>query len=121
MQLDLEKNSGVFVRSFSPGELRVNDEIITGPVILTPEDIIIDWRPPSIELLSITDFGAALAVDPELILFGTGARQAFPPTTLVTEIMRAGIGFEAMGTAAACRTFNVLTSEGRRVAAALIV
>jgi len=121
MQLDLEKNSGIFIRSFSPGELRVNDQIIAGPVILTPEDIIVDWRPPSIDALSIADFDAALAIGPELILFGTGARHTFPPVTLFTEIMRAGIGFEAMGTAAACRTFNVLTAEGRRVAAALIV
>jgi len=121
MQLDLEKNSGIFIRSFSPGELLVNDEVITGPVILTPEAIIVDWRPPSIDELSITDFGAALAIEPELILLGTGERQTFPPMTLATAIMRAGIGFETMGTAAACRTFNVLTSEGRRVAAALIV
>lgn len=121
MQLDLEKNSGIFIRSFSPGELRVNDQVITGPVILTPEDIIVDWCPPAIDALSITDFAAALAIKPELVLFGTGDRQTFPPTTLVTDIMRAGVGFEAMGTAAACRTFNVLCSEGRRVAAALIV
>jgi len=121
MQLDLEKNSGIFIRSFAPGELRVNDEVITDPVILTPEDVIVDWRPPPIDALSITDFKAALAIEPELILFGTGAQHTFPPTPLVTEIMREGVGFEAMGTAAACRTFNVLTAEGRRVVAALLV
>lgn len=120
MQLDLEKNSGIFIRSFSAGELRVNDEVITYPVILTPEEIV-DWSPPSIDALSITDFGPALAVAPELILFGTGSSHTFPPTTLITDIMRDGVGFETMATSAACRTFNVLASEGRRVVAALLV
>lgn len=121
MQLDLDKNSGIFIRSFQPGELRVGDVTVNRPVILTPQEIVADWSPPAIEALSITDFGRALAVDPEVILFGTGSTQTFPPTGLITDIMRRGIGFEAMATAAACRTFNVLASEGRRVVAALIV
>jgi uncharacterized protein len=121
MQLNLERNSGVFIRSFAPGELRVNDRVITAPVILTPDDILADWSPPPIDALSITDFATALAIRPELILFGTGVRHTFPSTGLVTDIMRTGVGFEAMATPAACRTFNVLAAEGRRVAAALLV
>lgn len=121
MQLDLEKNSGIYIRSFSPGELRVNDQVINDPVILTPDEIIVDWSPPAIDALSITDFAAALAIAPEVVLFGTGTHQVFPPTTLMTDIMRQGTGFEVMATAAACRTFNVLASEGRRVTAALLI
>ncbi|MFQ5634362.1 MAG: Mth938-like domain-containing protein [Gammaproteobacteria bacterium] len=121
MQLKLESGNGIYVRSFSPGELRIDDRILTEPVILTPEKIIADWRPPPLDQLSIDDFGAALAAGPEVILLGTGIAQTFPPVTLMTDIMRAGIGFEVMATAAACRTFNVLASEGRKIAAALIV
>lgn len=121
MQLSLDDNNGVFVRSFANGELHVNDRIITSPVILTPQAIIPDWAPPAIKELRAADFSAALDGDPEVILFGTGSTQVFPSTVLITEIMRAGVGFEVMDTAAACRTFNVLSAEGRRVAAALLI
>lgn len=121
MQLDLEKNSGVFIRSFRPGELRVGDSVIAGPVILTPEDIVNDWRPPAISELSAADFARALDFTPEVILFGTGQAQQFPPIAVIAKILRTGVGFEVMDTAAACRTFNVLAAESRRVVAALLV
>jgi uncharacterized protein len=121
VQLSLDNNNGVFVRSFANGELHVNNEILTGPVILTLQDIIPDWAPPPIAELCMADFSAALKFEPEVILFGTGATQAFPPATLFTDIMRAGVGFEVMDTAAASRTFNVLSADGRRVVAALII
>lgn len=121
MQLNLDENSGIAIRSYSPGELRVNDRVINGPVILTLGAGIAEWAPPGIDALRIVDFDAVLATQPEVIVFGSGATHTFPPTALITEIMRAGIGFEAMATGAACRTFNVLAAEGRRVAAALIV
>ena len=121
MQLSLDNNQGVFVRSYTNGELRVNNDVLTGSVILTLQDIFPDWAPPPIAEISIADFSAALDSAPEVILFGTGTSQEFPPTSLMTEIMRTGVGFEVMDTAAACRTFNVLGAEGRRVAAALIL
>jgi uncharacterized protein len=121
MQLDLEKGSGIFIRSFSAGKLRVNDQIIEQHVILTVDEIISDWSPASLESLSITDFELALERSPEVILFGTGLTQRFPSTQLITDIVRQGIGFEIMDTAAACRTFNVLAAEQRRVVAALLL
>ena len=121
MQLDREQYSGVIIRSFAAGRLRVNDEVLESPVILTPDTIIPDWTPPAIDALSVSDFDAALDCRPEVILFGTGETQAFPPIELITAIMQRGIGFEVMATAAACRTFNVLAGEGRRVAAALLI
>ena len=62
-----------------------------------------------------------LELEPEVILLGTGERQRFPPLALTTAILRLGIGIEVMNTAAACRTYNVLASELRRVAAALFI
>jgi len=58
---------------------------------------------------------------PELVILGTGRRQRFPRTELIAPLVRAGIGWEVMDTGAACRTFNVLVAEGRRVAAALLL
>jgi len=121
VQLSLDDTNGILVRSFANGKLRVNDEIITGPVILTPQNIIPGWAPPATADLRMADFSAALDTGPEVIVFGTGATQVFPPASLITDIMRSGVGFEVMDTAAACRTFNVLAAEGRRVVAALII
>ncbi len=121
MQFNLEKGSGIVIRSFVAGELRVNDQTFTTPVILTTDEIIADWSPPGIAELSIADFQPALDRSPAIILFGTGSAQHFPPTALITDIMRAGIGFEVMDTAAACRTFNVLAGEQRQVVAALLI
>ena len=121
MQLDRETGTGIIVRSFADGKIHVNDQIIDRHVILTADEIIVDWRPPAIENLGIADFSLALDRNPEVIIFGSGVTQRFPDTKLVTQIMREGIGFETMDTAAACRTFNVLASERRRVVAALLV
>ncbi|NND36093.1 MAG: Xcc1710-like domain-containing protein [Gammaproteobacteria bacterium] len=121
MQLDREQNVGIVIRSIAAGEIHINDQVIDGPVVLTPEEIFADWTPPPIDELSIADFEPALAIEPEVILFGTGEVQIFPAIALITDIMRRGVGFEIMATPAACRTFNVLAGEGRRVAAALLL
>jgi uncharacterized protein len=121
MQFDLEKSSGIVIRSFEAGKLRVNNQTYTTPVILTRDEVIADWSLPDFAELSIADFRLALDMNPEVILFGTGQVQRFPAIPLMTEIMRAGIGIEVMDTAAACRTFNVLVGERRNVVAALII
>ena len=121
MQLDLEKRHGLSIRSFSEGEFHINDRVLTHHVILTPEEILCEWSPPPIAELSIADFLPGLEQAPEVILFGTGLVQRFPDAALITEILRQGIGFEVMDTPAACRTFNVLASEYRKVVAALLV
>ncbi|MEO6431968.1 MAG: MTH938/NDUFAF3 family protein, partial [Nitrosospira sp.] len=58
---------------------------------------------------------------PEMVLFGTGATLRFPHPTLTRTLIESRIGVEVMDTAAACRTYNILTAEGRRVAAALLI
>jgi len=121
MQLDLEKGSGLLIRSFSAGKLHVNDQVIDHDVMLTADEIISEWSPAALEYLSIADFALALEQSPEVILFGTGMTQRFPNTQLITEIVRQNIGFEVMDTAAACRTFNVLAAEQRRVVATLLL
>ena len=58
---------------------------------------------------------------PEVVLLGTGARLRFPPAAVLAPLTRAGIGVEVMDTAAACRTYNILAGDGRRVVAALLM
>lgn len=121
MQLDREPTAGVYIRSFRQGVLRLADRELTSPVILTATDVITAWTPPPIAAMSIDDFTPALEHRPELLLLGSGLRQLFPAPAVGMQIMRAGIGFEVMDTRAACRTFNVLVGEGRRVMAALLL
>ena len=121
MQLTAESGHGNLIRSFVPGELRLADQVVETHVILSADKIIPDWSPAPLAELSIADFEQAMALEPEIILFGTGARQQFPDNALMTAIMRKGFAFEVMGTAAACRTFNVLVSEYREVVAALLI
>ncbi len=121
MKLSAESSSGNVIRSFRPGELRLSEQSFDSHVILSASKIIPDWKPAPFQELSIADFEPAIALDPEIILFGTGVQQKFPDNALMIEIMRQGIAFEVMDTAAACRTFNVLISEFREVVAALLV
>lgn len=121
MQLNLDKGGSVLIRTYSAGILTVGDDQHTSPVILSPDTVVTRWQPPAVDEMSIADFADALALQPELILFGSGSRQRFPPLSLVSEVMRTGVGFEAMDTGAASRTFNVLAGEGRRVVAALLL
>lgn len=120
MQLDRDPRTGIYIRSFQQGLLRLADREISLPVILSATDVITDWSPPAVADLSIDDLSWVLEQRPELLLLGTGHRLSFPAPQLGVEIMRAGIGFEVMDTRAACRTFNVLVNEGRDVLAALL-
>ena len=103
MKLSAESGSGNVIRSFRPGELRLAEHTIESHVILSASEIITDWKPAPLRELSIADFEPAIALEPEIILFGTGERQQFPDNALMTDIMRRGIAFEVMDTAAACR------------------
>ena len=71
--------------------------------------------------LVVLDPTRILALDPELVLLGTGQRQIFLAASFRAQFLGAGIGFEVMDTGAACRTFNVLVAEQRRVVALLMV
>jgi uncharacterized protein len=121
MKLTADSGSGNVIRSYSPGEIHLRNEVICSNVIISRQDLITDWQPPAIKDLSIADFQPALALKPDVILFGTGVNQQFPDISLLTEIMRTGVAIEVMVTPAACRTFNVLISEQRAVVAALLV
>lgn len=114
-------SSSNLVHACSEQEIRVREHVIRASVILTETEIVFDWPPASIEELSPLHLQAALRLNPELILLGTGTRQVFPDARVIAAVQAAGVGFEVMDTRAACRTYNILVQEGRKVAAALIV
>ncbi len=118
LQRDTESN---LVRACAPGEVRVGEHVIRSSVILTASEIVFNWPPGSVAELHVEHLQAVLALKPQIILLGTGERLVFPAPAIGAAVQTQGIGFEVMDTRAACRTYNVLVQEGRRVAAALIV
>jgi uncharacterized protein len=108
------------IRGYAAGELRVNDQRIRGGVILSASTIALEPALKSIADLTQEHAASVFALQPELVLLGTGERQTFPPAAFGAEFLRRGIGFEVMNTGAACRTFNVLVAEQRRVVAVLL-
>lgn len=103
-----------------PGFVTINDERFTTSLILCPAQIQTGWV-HDFNALTSEHFQAILAFDPELVLFGSGRQFRFPALPLTQSLIEHGIGLEVMDTAAACRTYAVLASEGRRVVAALII
>ncbi len=122
MQLSLETGDGTHrVRAYDPGRITVGDRVFTRSLILSPDRIIPDWPPERFEDLAAPAVEPLLALDPEIVLLGTGARQRFPHPQVLAAVHARGIGIEIMDTPAACRTFNILSAEGRRVVAALLM
>ena len=102
------------VDGYGPGFFRIGGEVIEGPLVLGPEGIT-GWGglADSAPLL-------ALAGQADVIFLGTGAEVAHIPDDLRETLEQAGVGVEIMSSPAACRTYNILLSEGRRVALALL-
>ena len=108
------------VTGYGPGFIEVNKSRHRGHLLLIPDSPVQAWQTSGFEALRPADFDALLALRPEVVLLGTGRRQRFPHPRLTGSLARAGIGVEVMDTAAACRTYNILMSEGRRVLAAFL-
>jgi uncharacterized protein len=121
MRFTRDATSGInVVRAYGGGELRINDTVYRGAIIVSATVLLHEPDIFDLEGLLAIDAGRILALDPEVLLLGTGARQTFPPASFSARFLSAGIGFEAMDTGAACRTYNVLVGEQRRVVAALL-
>ncbi len=92
-----------------------------GASVIVTSDRISEWRVTGFNELREQDFEPLLALKPAIVLLGTGASLRFPRPALSQRLQAAGIGLEVMDNAAACRTYNILTAEGRDVAAALLL
>jgi uncharacterized protein len=122
MRFAQDSTSGVnVIRAYGNGEIRVNENVYRGALILSATTVIVDANMQNLDDLIGLGLARTLALEPEVVLLGTGARQIFPAASFGAQFLRAGTGFEVMDTSAACRTFNVLVGEQRRVAAMLLV
>ena len=122
MKLHLHAEDGQnTITGHGPGYVDLSGQRITTPLVVAAQTLIAPWVVPSIDKLVFDDFAAVIALQPSLVIFGSGATFRFPDTRILAAFSQARIGFDVMDTGAACRTYNVLLSEGRNVAAALLV
>ncbi|WML90529.1 Mth938-like domain-containing protein [Thiothrix lacustris] len=109
------------ITGYGEGWVRVNQDKLTNSFLIGPQALISDWQPQSIQTLQPEHLQALFDIGAEVILIGTGENQHFPTPEIWKALVQHGVGFEVMTTAAACRTYNVLLSEARRVAAAFFL
>lgn len=121
MQLDKEINNAKFqITRYTASSVTVNDQEFTASILIMPE-YVAPWPVTNIQALTAQDLEAILALNPEIILLGTGPHTLFPDPAILQRIFKQHIGLEVMTTPAACRTYAALTSEGRNVVAALVI
>lgn len=120
MQLTRDGTIQHFIRAWEPGRIRIAERWVSGHVIVSAEHIVEGWTMAAPGAPTLEDLAPALALAPTILLLGTGTREFLPDVDLMAELAGRRIGLEIMSTPAACRTFNVLLQEQRRVVAALL-
>jgi len=119
MQLSRDVSAANFIRAWEPGRVRVGDRWLAGNLIVSTDRIVENWTTIEPAALSVADLAPALELEPVIIVIGTGTEQLLPDVELMAAVGARSVGLEIMSTPAACRTFNVLLQEQRRVVAAL--
>jgi uncharacterized protein len=109
------------IQGYGPDWVGVQGEKITHSVILGSQGQRVDWKCSHFEDLTAAHFAQLAEFDVELIIFGSGKRIRFPNAAWLQPLMAKRIGLETMDTGAACRTYNILAGEGRRVVVALVL
>jgi len=122
VKFTLEANSGAnLIRGYSATEIRVGSTRVTRSCIVAAHSLVTEWEPATFADLTLAHLEAIFALDPEVVLLGTGPVQRFPAAAVRGAFAARRIGLEVMDLGAACRTFNVLIQEERRAAAALFL
>jgi uncharacterized protein len=121
VKFHLSNNPGLNVfTAHGAGYVQVNEFRYEHPLIVTPEQVFQDWTARTFTGLAETDFDYFLALKPEVLLLGTGSQHHFAHPRLYRSLTNAGIAVEFMNTPAACRTYNILVAEDRKVVAGIL-
>ncbi|HEY6927150.1 MAG TPA: Mth938-like domain-containing protein [Steroidobacteraceae bacterium] len=122
MKFTLEGGSRAnLIRGYSLQEIRIGDQHLRASCIVSADSLITDWEPASFAELQPQHLERILALQPDVVLLGSGPTQRFPPASIRAALTARGVGLEVMDLGAACRTFNILVQEERRVAAGLFL
>lgn len=122
MELHLtQSDRNHLITGYGDGYIEVNKKRYNQQVVVTAEELALDWTATDFDSLTSEHFVKLLALKPEVVLFGTGRSHRFIHPKLMSSLTDQNIAVECMSTDAACRTYNILMSEGRNVAAALLI
>jgi len=122
MQLSHDLPQGyLYFRACGADSVTVVDRVLTQSFLLAPDRLVESWPVVRADQFDLAAVEAIVALDPEVVLLGTGTRQVFPPREAQAAMLKRRIGIEVMHNAAACRTYNLLAGEGRRVIAAVML
>jgi uncharacterized protein len=116
-----DTGGGHLIQGYEPGRVFIDGGTYETGLIISPQRIVAGWGPACAADLSAEHLEALIELDPQVILVGTGERQFFPEPRVWRAAFRRGLGVEFMDTGAACRTYNILVGEYRKVAAGLII
>ncbi len=114
-------NAANVIHAVTRQSVSINGQAYTTSVLVPSDALLQPWAPATVADLTAEHFDQILAYKPELVVFGSGPNMKFAHPALMRSLMAARIGVETMDTMAACRTYNILVSEGRKVLAALII
>ncbi|MCG2583045.1 Mth938-like domain-containing protein [Massilia sp. TS11] len=109
------------VTAYDADSVSINAVRFTHSLLVMPESAPVAWPVENFEALQSSHFDAIAALSPDVVILGTGARQRFVHPRLVAGLAARGVGVESMDAQAACRTYNLLMQEGRKVVLALIL
>jgi uncharacterized protein len=121
IQLETAGAGANIIRNYAPGQVTINEDTYRCSLLVSAERIITDWPPAAFDELSSSHFESIKQLAPEVVILGTGRRLRFPAAAVTWPLTAAQVGLEVMDTGAACRTYNVLVSDGRKVVAALLM
>lgn len=121
MKFQPDRSTAQTINGYGPGWIGIDAEKINHSVIIGSKGIRQTWPCARFEDLTAEHFVQLAQLETELVIFGSGMRNRFPPPAWLAPLMARRIGLETMDTPAACRTYNILASEGRNVVAALIL
>jgi uncharacterized protein len=120
MKFTLDSRSDIYlIRGYGPGEVRIGELVHHAPCIVTAQQLVLDWEVRDVASLQVADLDALFVMKPDVVLLGTGARQIYPQRAIRQAFITHKVGLEVMNLGAACRTYNILVQEERRVAAVL--
>ncbi|MDM0046316.1 Mth938-like domain-containing protein [Variovorax dokdonensis] len=121
MKLQPDKSDAPTLTAHGPGWVAINNEKVTRSVVVGSHGERMDWQCSRFEDLEARHFEQLAGLDAELIIFGSGSRIRFPRPAWLRALIERRTGVETMDTPAACRTYNILASEGRHVVVALLI
>jgi len=113
-------NSEFTITGYQRDQILINNEPYSKSLIVCPDKLITTWAVHHVRELNKASLSTILDLHPEIVLIGTGEKVIFPSGEIIAWFAQQNIGLEAMSTTSACRTYGILVSEGRRVAAAFI-